>query len=290
MKERTLVCIISQTREHEIVWNSFKSNVLDELNADLALCISVPNDYDYSNPYWQHAKYKWTCPEYSNWMDAFDYAKEVEFPNDFSTWKELLLSVEDNWCAPINGHQGAGAILIFFRWLLLRNLKIEGVLEKYDRFIVTRSDYFYMSPHPQMELLPPEFLWLPDGEYYGSVTDRYAVLSRSNVEEYLNILNNMIQRPLDMFQAIFPKANLERVVQQNLELQKGPGHWRFFPFIMYSVRSEGESTRWSLGEWNDELGYYVKYPSERFLATQNATKFTNKQDWIEWAKSVGTAQ
>ena len=57
--ERVLVCILAQTRAHQVAWSSFKRHVLDELNADLALAITLDETYDYGNPYWQHAKYRW---------------------------------------------------------------------------------------------------------------------------------------------------------------------------------------------------------------------------------------
>ena len=37
---KVLVCILAQTRSYEVTWKNFKKNVLDELNADLALCVA----------------------------------------------------------------------------------------------------------------------------------------------------------------------------------------------------------------------------------------------------------
>ncbi len=42
-KIKTLVCIIGQTRAHEITWNSFNKYVLKSLDADLALCVAEKN-------------------------------------------------------------------------------------------------------------------------------------------------------------------------------------------------------------------------------------------------------
>ena len=44
---KTLVCIIAQTRGYEVTWKNFKKNVLDELNADLAVCIGTTKKYNY---------------------------------------------------------------------------------------------------------------------------------------------------------------------------------------------------------------------------------------------------
>ena len=276
---RTLVCILSQTREHEVVWHNFKVNVLDFLNADLALSIAVPSDYDYDNPYWQHAKYKWTSPEYADWKEAFYCAQGILDADN--SW-EMLLSIPDNWLAPVNGHRGAGGILIYHRWLLLHKMREEGVLDKYDRFIVTRSDYNYLSPHPPMEYLNPGILWVPDGEHYGSITDRHVVLSRGNVEQYLNILENMMFRPAELYAKLYNWCNLEKAVHQNVGLQLGFDCWCAFPFIMYSLRSEGVATRWAEGHWKPELLHYVKYPGEYDAAMKNAEIFKTREDWSRW--------
>ena len=47
---KTLVIILSETRAHELTFDNFKKNVIDELNADLCLCIGIKPDYDYNNP------------------------------------------------------------------------------------------------------------------------------------------------------------------------------------------------------------------------------------------------
>ena len=51
--KKTLVCIIAQTRSHEVTWDKFEKNVLNELNADLALCIGVTGNYNFNNPFWK---------------------------------------------------------------------------------------------------------------------------------------------------------------------------------------------------------------------------------------------
>ena len=54
----TLVIILSETRAHELTFTNFKKNVIDELNADLCLCIGFNSNYNYDNPFYKLAKYK----------------------------------------------------------------------------------------------------------------------------------------------------------------------------------------------------------------------------------------
>lgn len=279
-KERVLVCVISQTREHQLVWNNFKKNVLDELDADLALCISTPEDYDYNNPYWQHAKYKWTCPEYDDWTDAFEFARQTNFPEVGETWKKIL-SISDNWMSPINGHPGAGCILIFFRWLLWHNLQKEDIFKKYDRIIMTRSDFMFLCPHPPVEILNPNFVWIPDGEHYGAITDRYAVLSEKNAAAYFSILKNIMTNTDKLYDLLVGQqpVNLEKSVKTVLDIELGENSYGFFPYIMYAVRSPEGKTRWQSGTWVEEYGYFVKYLSELQRALFFAERIKTKEDW-----------
>ena len=239
MMNKTLVIVLSETRAHELTFNSFKKNVIDELNADLCLCIGITPDYDYNNPFYNLAKYKFLYDEPDDFGDAFDYAYNIlskdiqkyekienknalygklrypkqttanityhgdydsntniqqynddalvihskDFPDEgwknqiyginnsdqsnlivqenVSTyiknkqhlhWREFL-KIKDQFLGGIKDknhqHSGSAGILIFFRWYLLKNLIDNDLINKYDRFIITRSDYIYQLPHPK---------------------------------------------------------------------------------------------------------------------------------------------
>jgi hypothetical protein len=75
MTQKTLVVILSQTRAHELTFDSFKQNVIDELDADLCVCIGVKNDYDYGNPYYTLAKYRFLYNE----EDDPGFVKSVKY-------------------------------------------------------------------------------------------------------------------------------------------------------------------------------------------------------------------
>jgi hypothetical protein len=56
--------------------------------------------------------------------------------------------------------------------------------------------------------------------------------------------------------------NLESLIKFHLI---ETGLWesvRFFPYVMYTVRSLDGPTRWSQGTYSSEHGYFIKYPSE----------------------------
>lgn len=347
---KNLVIIIAETRAHEITFDNFKKNVIDELNADLCVCIGVKSDYDYSNPFYNLAKYKFTYDEPDDFGDAFEYAYNIisqnkpkyesfynvnalygELTNQKSTenityygvhdnitnfdnfnddeiivhikdyhdelwknqiygmnksedinfvsqeniitykkplyWREFL-KIKDQFLGGIkdsyNQHPGSAGILIFFRWFLLKNLIDNDLINKYDRFIITRSDCIYQLPYPKVEHMNDSCLWIPDCEHYGGYTDRHAILSKKTIVPYLNILNNIILRSNEYFikmQNHF-EWNLEQLIKLHLEQNNILHLVKEYPYIMYSVRNINGTTRWTLGDYSNELGYYIKYNSE----------------------------
>jgi hypothetical protein len=360
---KTLVIILSETRASELTFNNFKKNVIDELNADLCLCIGIKSDYDYNNPFYELAKYKFTYDEPDDYGDAFDYAYNIissnkskyekleninalhgkinienstenstenityyeninnvnideidddeiiihtiDFPdnkwknqvysikksyNNFVSeenvitykkhlyWREFL-KIKDQVLGGIkddyNQHPGSAGILIFFRWFLLKNLIENNLINNYDRFIITRSDYIYRLPHPKVEQMNENNIWIPDCEHYGGYTDRHVILSKNNIEPYLNILNNIVLKSNNYFIKMKNKNdwNLECLIKFHLEQNNVLQLVKEFPYIMYSVRNINGNTRWSQGNYSDELGYFIKYDSEYNISNYYKQKF-----------------
>ena len=349
---KTLVIILSETRANELTFDIFKKNVLDELNADLCLCIGVKPDYDYNNPFYKSAKYKFTYNEPEDFGDAFDYAyniiqnkpkyeylhninglygkiripqstrnityygnidENIKKINDFDFdddeivihtkkfsddlwknsvygikssdsqnlisqknvitfkkplyWREFL-KIKDQFLGGIkdkdNQHPGSAGILIFFRWFLLKNLIDNNLINEYDRFIITRSDYIFTLPHPKVELMNENYIWIPNSEHYGGYTDRHVVLSKNNIESYLNIFNNMVIRSNEYYIKMrnYYNWNLEQLIKFHLEQNNVLHLVKEYPYIMYSVRNINGTTTWSVGNYSNELGYFIKYQSE----------------------------
>jgi hypothetical protein len=367
MSNNTLLVLLSETRAHELTFSNIKKNVIDELNADLCLCIGVKPDYDYNNPFYQLAKYKFTYDEPHDFGDAFEYAYNIisqdkpkyekleninalygkiqnpeetteninyygtnekksffnsvninnfnddeiiihtkDFPGELwrnkvygiknsdnsnlisqknvITYKKALywrefLKVKDQFLGGIkdshNQHPGSAGILIFFRWFLLKNLIDNDLINKYDRFIITRSDFIYQLPHPKVEFMNEKCIWIPDCEHYGGYTDRHVVLSKTNIESYLNIFNNFVLRSNEYFMKMKNKTkwNLEELIKFHLEQNNVLHLVKEFPYVMYTVRNINGTTRWSQGIYSNELGYYIKYHSEYDKSNDYKNKF-----------------
>jgi hypothetical protein len=281
MSERPLVCILAETRAHELTWDNFKRNVLDELSADLALCIGVDDNYDKSNPFYRHAAYHWTISEFADYGDAFDLASRELGTR--KNWRRLL-AVQDQWLGGIKGkraHPGSAAILIFYRWLLLQKLVSEGVLAKYDRVIVTRSDFFYWCPHPPLDVLDAQYVWIPYGEDYGGLTDRHLVASSRDLPGCLDLLGDILCRPRELYREMsrFTGWNLERYIHLQFRRRGLLGRVRRFPYVMTAVRGEHDKSRWSWGQLDPTVGMIIKYPTELRAASKFRDQIKSRTDW-----------
>src|SRR5262245_24305554 len=66
---RVLVAVTAETRGWQLTAESFFANVLDVLDADLALCVG---DHETPNTLYERAKYVWRTQEPENWGEAYD--------------------------------------------------------------------------------------------------------------------------------------------------------------------------------------------------------------------------
>ena len=105
-----------------------------------------------------------------------------------------------------------------------------------------------------------------------------TILSKNNIESYLNIFTNFVVRSNEFFSKMENRGgiwNLEEVIKFNFEQNNVLHLVKEFPYIMYSVRNVNGTTRWAAGNFSNELGYYIKYMSEFDKSNFYKNKFEN---------------
>lgn len=268
---KTLICILAQTRSWELTWDRFKKFLHRDNDADICLAIGVDDNYNYNNPFYNNAKYKFLYKEPLDYGTAFDYALGVE--GSSKNWRQVL-KIKDQWLGGIlddkEAHPGSAGILIFYRWWLLHNIKQLNLTEKYDWFVVTRSDFFYEFEHPQTDIFNPYRIYIPEGEDYGGITDRHIVVHKKYLTESLDLMSPILTTPELLYEEMknCHDWNLEKYIKHIFE-KRGLNITRF-PRMMYAVRGEKDNTRWMGGTYLDDAKMIVKYESEYRLA--KATK------------------
>ena len=275
-KIKTLVCILGQTRAQNITWKNFNKYVLKSLNADLALCVAEKKLS--KNKMYENAKYIWKYKDAHDYSKHFDNAQKqilkLKKIKNSPNWRNLI-KIKHFWLARIKGtskiknnkgiySSGTGALLIYNRWFLLRKILKNRLINKYDRFIITRSDFVWNIHHPKMENLSTKYIWIPNGEKYGGYTDRHAVLSKSNLYDYLNLIEPILLEPQKLFETMKFKNNwnLERYIKFYLDQKGYSNKVKFFPYIMYSVRDKKIKTTFRPGRYSYKHKFYIKYFKE----------------------------
>jgi hypothetical protein len=242
---RTLVVLMGNLRGGENTWSTLYEHVLNVNHADLALLIGdTPPQYIINNAtLFQRAKYIWRFQEYNDWADAVDKV----YGN--ATWRTRLLPLAHENGEMLGGikggkqynFRGSGLLIYMFRWYLTLHIQRLDLLQRYDRFIVTRADHYYKCHH-NISLLDPYFVWVPKGQNYHGITDRHFVASSSNIISALNLLPPILDNPERYRDLLADKnTNPERVIARRWQEEGLP--WKRFDRVMFTCGQAGDPTR-----------------------------------------------
>lgn len=299
--KKTLVIIMGTIRGGERAWASMYNNLLKPNSADLALLVprNTPRS---SSSLFYHSKFVWEHNEYSDWGFAID--KFIPGGNQ-SGWRELQKFKVLNLLGVFGGTKetprGSGSIIFLLRVFLQEKINLLGLVEQYDRFVLTRSDHYY-GCRQNLDDLDNRYLWVPRGEDYFGITDRHLVCNSSHIMKALNILPPIgtvryyctrilyfhLVVTFLMIQYFFAilclvlnpgrywnfRGNPERLIKLRWEEE---GLWesvRRFPRMMFTCAVSKDTTRWMRKGKLVPEGVYLKYTNEYTMtkATCSQTK------------------
>lgn len=269
---RSLVIIMGNLRGGEQAWQSLYKNVLDVNSADLALIIGQTNTtsnvlYPKSSLY-TRAKYIWTFREYDDWADAIDLINGTEWRETHLPW---FTQKRTGLLGGVEGYFGSGAIIFMIRWFLSQHLlENPDVLNRYERFLITRADHYYQCSHEYTNLdLSNSTLWVPQGEAYGGYTDRHLIVSRSNVLDALDIFPTLFQQTNKQIQDWIAVGTPESILKR---VWKSKGlHVKTTKRVMFTCATHWDTSRWkrAKGDVPGVPGLLKKYESEYNQTQQN---------------------
>jgi len=272
---RFLTIVLAETRGHEVTFGSFKRNVLDPLDSDLALCVGDNIRENVNNEFYQLAKFKWILPEPNDFGDYLKSYIIVNYPNLLNEYTRLF-NLKNQFLGGIKEslHPGSAGILICFRDFLRNKLVENNLLLEYDYFIITRSDFIHTVPHPSRDFFTENSLHFPLGEGYGfegrlGITDRHVICSSRYVLDVLDIWGTIFSDFEENLVTLKRHEfwNLEKIIFWHLEKKGLVQLIRYLPYTYYSVRLDNVTTTWTHGQWHNKYKYYIKYRTE-FISAQ----------------------
>ena len=282
-KRNALVILIGQQRGGELAWYSLKTNVLEQLGADLAVMFQEP--FNHSATVVTMARYVWPFQKPSKWKLIYDQAERScsnTAPIQGHTHQLLAfcgltkshpllsntqtnpLDVEstthmlDPLCSADESGPGSSGIALALRWMVYQKLTELGLWDQYEFFVLTRTDHVHLCPHPPISLFrqQPDHIFIPGDESYGGYTDRHMAGFGKAFRTALNVTQAMVCAPKAF-------SNVETALavywlEAGLEVSE-------MPRTFFSVRAHDDPATWSLGTQSKALTPFnltAKYPAE----------------------------
>ena len=281
---RTLVVVMGNLRGGEYAWRSLQTNLLDPSSADLALIIGeFHNDtsiHASKSSLIPRAKFIWFFQEYKDWGNAVDLINGTE-------WRTKILPTnlfKTGLFGGVGRRQGSGAIIMMIRWFLVQHIQDLKLIEKYDTFVITRSDHYYQCMHNVSEFdVRDNTVWIPPGSDFLGRTDRHLIVSSENVLDALDIYPPLVRSELNA--TLIRELNPERLIKEVWD-RKGL-EVKYFPRTMFTCAIKSDTTRWKRAE-KPVPGIpclFQKYEEEYILVQENCPPYEPPQRCNELYRS-----
>ena len=275
---RTLTILLNSTRDADACFPLMQKNLLDPMDSDLAFCGAFPANND--DIIICSSKYIWGHEEPSDWGHVVDHWRDNQ-----GAWRQVNKLSMNNHLFGLgskDGVVGSGIIVTYWRDYLSTCLN-EDIFSKYDWFIFTRSDFYWNIPHPPVNLLSSDHIYIQDSEYHGGLPDRHFIVPRRMVRKFVQLSSPIFCDPSGLIDRVeasdSPALNIEAYLKFRLqELGLLPSVLAL-PQLGFLVRSPEEDSRHSLGELHRGLGLYVKYIAEYRASSYTSDVVTRLGDW-----------
>lgn len=262
---KTLVIFTGSIRGSDLAHASFEEHVLKPLHADLLLCTNETPDH--TSRLHQLATY---LVEYPVVTDPRQFADRLSlhlFGNIF--WRRYLPGVLGYSLIGIYDQAnewtglGTGLLTLCARRYALQYILDKDLLNKYDFFIISRTDFYYLKDHPQPTDLLNDLhhVAIPFIHSQEWIPDRHAVLDKIGLIPYLGATDLLLKpiywkTPQNQIYLI-PFNNIEHVLYTALLQAQLPIVRYRVP--CYAVRSDSDSVpTWSKGKQRDQNGLWIK--------------------------------
>ncbi len=245
--KKNLIILSGSPRGGEITWKSIKSNLIDPLNADLA--VSYGDNYVLPDYLKSLIQYDWKFEEKENWRDYIEQFYSPKLGDFFVKGVEYGL-------AGIDGLKGSGAI-VFSLIDIIYQYHLDIVLN-YQNIIYTRFDQFQFMP---LDHKLDENIYIPEGEDYFGINDRFIALPNKAVTEYFSICK-YIETTYSLKDYEFLNTNC--VYAEHIKFLENSFTVIRSRRTMATTATSKDQTRWRKAEFNFLMknDLKLKYPDE----------------------------
>ena len=224
------------------------------------------------------AKYIWTAPRpYTDWADAMEV-----IPDKPKDWRQRVFSntTHPNFIALGGAHKkrGSGAIIFMLRYFARQHIQELGLQERYERFIITRSDQYFACPH-DISKLSADKIWVPKGQNFRGICDRHAVVPARHVLAALDIVSPIVQHTERYLDVLRKAQNTEQLVKRRWQEEGLMDHVARFERNMFLAADSAQQKGWKkiTQKKPTMFGVYFKYKLEFTAAKATCGKYLRRQ-------------
>jgi hypothetical protein len=251
MNTEYLVILAGSPRGGEKTWDSMFKYIVEPLNADLAIACgdTVPKEASL----YKKAKYRWLFKEYDDWYKYYEENYE-------GNWKQYFETGSNT------GLKNSGSVHFAIKDILLK--RHINIIKQYKYIIYTRFDQYYIDYYPSIKD-KEDSIFIPEGEDYFGVCDRYAAFPSKYASEILNICTYINSK--DSLKEIPKYNNCESTYLNHLKYLNLDSKIKRTKRFQFTVSTKGDKTRWRKARYNLYLvkNLKLKYPSEFVLSMKN---------------------
>lgn len=271
---RVLVCFVGQLRATRVTYESLMKHLIGPLNADVMLHISwckSKQELRKTDPLAKIAKYiskiDDTGRDFNKELDRICAERGIQ-----SNWRKAE-AIKDNWLGGLNGRKGGNLYAVHKRYLLKE--EIHKVIHDYDWFVITRTDFMWLSDHPNVFSNGCDKVYIPTGQDWGGINDRHIVCHRNYILQYLSLLDTLLFKTdelLDICQKNgINMLNSERflaihLMMHNIAIAR-------FPSVSFLTGDDEGNDAWAKDEYDPVTRFRYKQKDELDLAISNSRYF-----------------
>lgn len=249
-----LVIAAGSPRGGESTWKSLYKNVVEHLNADLAI-VTSRDCVDENISLFKKAKYKWIFEEFDNYFQYY----EKNYPQYSIKYLEKGIGT---------GLYESGSIHFVFKDFVLKNYL--QIIEEYDFLIYTRFDQFYLAKHHAGE---KNKIIIPEGEDYFGICDRHAVIPKKFIKSYLEICKYIDSDNFKKYNTDY--LNCETTYMNQLKENNLIKHIYRNKRYQFTTSLKNDKTNWRVAKYKI-YGFnkiYIKYPDEFIDSMKNIIRY-----------------
>lgn len=187
MPIKIATCLFGPIRGTKRCYPTLVKNIIEEWDCDLFLCLQNCNEGDsekikdikgniIESEIYQNENLE-TCFSESFYNKLVPYVKSI-IRNDFN-----CASYDVNFLGPLLGSHAA--LLARLNWVKLGKI-LEKHISKYDYFLITRLDHFYLFPIFDKSFLNPNYIFKYDGHDWGGINSELLIVPSNIVLDWLN--------------------------------------------------------------------------------------------------------